>query len=201
MDPADTQRALSIQDAGIGRHKQSFQFTHEILATLACLLDALVQHLDPISSRGAAGNSDGGGAAATPDAYACDPEPDDADLSKCRGFVLQSRLVFSQRARLFHSDQAKINYIVFLLRGKPWLGTRLVQVPILTSSHSTPLVLVLSVFLTTRIMRVGPGIDCPLSGSTDREYGQWPTTLWTLAPWLWRVAGTSHPCCALSNGD
>lgn len=49
---------------------------------------------------------------------ACDPDPFDGDLIKCRGFVLQCRLVFVQRARLFPSDTTKINYIIGLLRGR-----------------------------------------------------------------------------------
>lgn len=37
---------------------------------------------------------------------------------ECRGFILQCRLVFTQRARVFVSDKVKINYIVKLLHGR-----------------------------------------------------------------------------------
>lgn len=60
-------------------------------------------------------------AAATPappaESYACDPEPFDGNLDRCRGFVMQCELVFSQRPRSFPSDPTKINYIVSLLSG------------------------------------------------------------------------------------
>lgn len=52
------------------------------------------------------------------DAYMCDPEPFDGDIDKCRGFLLQCRLVFSQRSRMFPSDAAKINYVIGLLQGQ-----------------------------------------------------------------------------------
>lgn len=50
--------------------------------------------------------------------YACDPEPFEGDVDKCWGFLLQCRLVFLQRSRLFVSDEAKINYVIGLLRGR-----------------------------------------------------------------------------------
>lgn len=52
------------------------------------------------------------------DSYACDPEPFHGDLNHCCGFLLQCRLVISQRSRLFPTDAAKINYIISLLHGK-----------------------------------------------------------------------------------
>lgn len=52
------------------------------------------------------------------DAYMCDPEPFDRDIDKCRGFLLQCRLVFSQHPRMFPSDAAKINYVIGLLQGR-----------------------------------------------------------------------------------
>lgn len=52
------------------------------------------------------------------DSYACDPELFNGDLDKCRGFLLQCRLVFSQRLLWYASDEEKINYIIGLLRGR-----------------------------------------------------------------------------------
>ena len=40
------------------------------------------------------------------------------DLSECRGFILQCRLVFAQRAHLFTLDRAKIHFIIGRLRGQ-----------------------------------------------------------------------------------
>lgn len=63
--------------------------------------------------------------------YACNPEPFEGDLDKCRGFLLQCRLVFLQRSRLFVSDEAKINYVIGLLRG------RVLACAGATSAHTT----------------------------------------------------------------
>lgn len=64
------------------------------------------------------GVSAAGAAAFRGDSHACDPEPYCGDLDKCRRFLLQCQLIFSQRASAFSSDEAKINYILGLLRGK-----------------------------------------------------------------------------------
>lgn len=128
MDPADIQRALSGQGIAIGSHEQSLKYTHEQVASLAHSVNTLVQRLDSAIGSGAIGGSQTN---AGPELYACDPEPYDGDLNKCRGFLLQCRLVFSQRARLFPTDISKINHIIGLLRGRAlaWAqasaGTRL----------------------------------------------------------------------------
>lgn len=46
------------------------------------------------------------------ESYTCDPDPFNGDLVKCQGFLLQCRLVFSQRPLVFASDEAKINYVL-----------------------------------------------------------------------------------------
>lgn len=94
MDPAETHRALTNQ-----------------------------QHMARLASSGspcppAAGPAATGTSAGPRDSYACDPELFNGDLDKCRGFLLQCRLVFSQRLLWFASDEAKINYIISLLRGR-----------------------------------------------------------------------------------
>lgn len=48
------------------------------------------------------------------ESYACNPELFDGDLAKCRGFLLQCGLVFSQRPHVF----SKMNYVIGLLRRK-----------------------------------------------------------------------------------
>lgn len=118
MDPADTQRALSGQGAAISRHEQSIQIAHDSISQLAHSVNELVQQLKHVPCSEPASNSRVGGAAGFSDSYTCDPEPYDGDLSKCRGFVLQCQLVFSQRAHLFPTDRAKVNYIIGLLRGR-----------------------------------------------------------------------------------
>lgn len=115
MDPAGTQRSLADQEAAISRHEQSIQIAHQSLAALARSVDTLVQRLNQAPSLGAAGDQETSVPASS---YACDPDPYDGDLGKCRGFILQCRLVFSQRAHLFPSDRSKINYIIGRLRGR-----------------------------------------------------------------------------------
>lgn len=91
MDLADTQRALARQGAAFVRHEQSIQFAQESFAELTHSVNALVQHL--------------GSAEAVCD-WGCgsNPEPYDSNL-KCRGFVLQCWLVFSQRESIFHGPR------------------------------------------------------------------------------------------------
>lgn len=69
---------------------------------------------------------DGSGAAsaAVRESHACNPEPFDRNLGKCRGFLLQCCLVFEQRPQSFSLDSAKVNYVVGLLRGKALTWTR-----------------------------------------------------------------------------
>ena len=107
MDPADTHQGFSSRDAAIARHEQSIRIAHDNIALLARSVDTLVQHLGQSGSSGAPGSS-----------CVRDPDPFDGNLDKCRGFVFQCGLVFSQCARLFPSDNFKINYIISLLRGK-----------------------------------------------------------------------------------
>lgn len=90
MDPAETHRALANQ-----------------------------QHMACLASSGSPSPPAAGPAAAGPrDSYACDPELFNGDLDKSRGFLHQCRLVFSQRLLQYASDEAKINYIIGLLRGR-----------------------------------------------------------------------------------
>ncbi|KAK2899294.1 hypothetical protein Q8A73_012423 [Channa argus] len=50
--------------------------------------------------------------------YVPPPEPFSGDLDKCRGFLLQCRLVFAQQPQTYASDAAKVAYVVGLLRGR-----------------------------------------------------------------------------------
>lgn len=52
------------------------------------------------------------------DLHACDPEPFERDLNKCRDFLLQCRLVFDQCPLSFAIDSARVNFLIGLLRGK-----------------------------------------------------------------------------------
>lgn len=88
--------------------------THEQVASLAHSVNTQVQRLDVVIGSGAVGGTQ---MTASPNSYACDPEPD-GDLNNCQGLILQCLLVFSQRARLFPTEPSKINYVIGLLRGR-----------------------------------------------------------------------------------
>lgn len=47
------------------------------------------------------------------ESYACDPESFDGDLDRCRGFIMQCELVFSQRVHSFPSNQTRLHPRVF----------------------------------------------------------------------------------------
>uniref|UniRef100_A0A3Q2GHQ5 DUF4939 domain-containing protein n=1 Tax=Cyprinodon variegatus TaxID=28743 RepID=A0A3Q2GHQ5_CYPVA len=49
-------------------------------------------------------------------AYVPDPPPFSGELSKCRGFLLQCQMVFSQQPSAFASDLSKIYYVMVLQR-------------------------------------------------------------------------------------
>lgn len=101
----------------INAREQSILIAHQNPSSLAQSEDTLLRKLNHFSGIGAAIN-DGGGAASPRDSYACDPKPFEGDFNKCRGFIMQCRLIFVQRAHLFPSDQTKINFIIGLLRGR-----------------------------------------------------------------------------------
>ena len=46
------------------------------------------------------------------------PEPFAGELNKCRGFLLQCRLVFAQKPHSFASETSKVQYALGLLRGR-----------------------------------------------------------------------------------
>lgn len=58
------------------------------------------------------------------ESYDSDPEPFTGDLNKCRGFLLQCSLVFSQHPLTFPFAQSKVHYIVGLLGEGLWLGQK-----------------------------------------------------------------------------
>uniref|UniRef100_A0A3Q2DRC9 DUF4939 domain-containing protein n=1 Tax=Cyprinodon variegatus TaxID=28743 RepID=A0A3Q2DRC9_CYPVA len=59
-------------------------------------------------------------------AYVPDPPPFSGELSKCRGFLLQCQMVFSQQPSAFASDLSRIYYVMGLLQeqalawARPW---------------------------------------------------------------------------------
>lgn len=102
MDLADAQQALTNQGTLLGQHEQVIQMV--LCTSLRRTWHASTASIFPLENRGPPGDS-----------YACDSEPFDGNLGQCRGFLLQCRVIFSQRLHLFASDEAKINYIIGLL--------------------------------------------------------------------------------------
>lgn len=90
---------------------------HQISPLLSVQVSTLAAATIPCDGSGAA-------SAAVREFHACNPEPFDRNLGKCRGFLLQCCLVFEQRPQSFSLDSAKVNYVVGLLRGKVWTWTQ-----------------------------------------------------------------------------
>lgn len=97
MDAAETPNLLAAQGARLGEHAQ-------ILTTLT----ARVQRLE--SQELATGEPEAGavGIPSSLEAYICDPEAFAGDLEKCRGFLLQCRLVFAHRQFLSRCDPSQL---------------------------------------------------------------------------------------------
>lgn len=100
MDPADTRRALTGQGNLLG-HEQVIQMLLHNMAVLSQSSQHRSRHMVRFVNLTA---SPGVAAAAGPqaNAYACDPEPFDGSLDRCRGFLLHGRvLTWAQAAILF----------------------------------------------------------------------------------------------------
>lgn len=134
MDPADSdmgtrnfQQALSHEGNLLGQHghllntltKQhqtllnAVTQLHSQFTRLAPLLDSVTQPPEPAA------------AAASPPAplpakesHATDPETFSGDLGKCRGFLMQCAMMFSQKPLTFSSESSKICFVLGLLRGQ-----------------------------------------------------------------------------------
>lgn len=119
MDPADMQQALNSQGVLLGSHDQLIKALHQDRAEMAKAITELTRQVSCLtSSVPQSGASASGSSPPVREAHVCDPEPFHGDLDKCRGFLLQCRLVFEQRSLSFSSDSAKVNYFIGLLRGK-----------------------------------------------------------------------------------
>lgn len=101
MDPAEQhQHALAAPGAILGSHEQGIT-----------LLSNNFGHVNPGYARPGdmasvtvtlCRRSAAPGVSSVPrESYVCDPEPFDGDLAKCQGFLIQCRLVFSQRLLVF----------------------------------------------------------------------------------------------------
>lgn len=80
----------------------------DLTQQVALLEGSVPQSTGPLASTGTSLQN--------PNFNICDPEQ--GDLDKCRGFLLQYPLVFRQKAQFFTSDFSKVSHLVDLLRGK-----------------------------------------------------------------------------------
>lgn len=116
MDPAHVSQVLAAHGAAIGQLHQDILEIRQELAALRQAVKSWTQQL--VSAPQAVAPS-----VAIPtivvtpprDSKACNPEPFDG---WCRAFLLQCRLVFCQRSRLFTSNESKKNFIISLLYGR-----------------------------------------------------------------------------------
>lgn len=91
MDPAD--HAVANQAALLGQHDQLLRTLMENSAVMTYTVAELTQQVTGVT-RAALPQAPTATRAGVRDFHACDPEPFKGDLDKCRGFLLQCRLVF-----------------------------------------------------------------------------------------------------------
>ncbi|KAK2880214.1 hypothetical protein Q8A73_022912 [Channa argus] len=134
MDPADAshlQRAVSSQGAFLGQHDHQMRRIEEVLDRNTQQLSQVTDTLRVLCSMSAS-SAEPAPPPQPPTAptvsvsYVPPPEPFSGDLDKCRGFLLQCRLVFAQQPQTYASDAAKVAYVVGLrLRALEWAEARL----------------------------------------------------------------------------
>lgn len=124
------QRALHSQGMLLGQHDQHIR---SLLDNNQRLLDQVSQltsqvanlvtltTLPPSASPPPVPPTVAPGSAAAPalrEPPTTSPEPFTGELNKCRGFLLQCRLVFQQKPLSFSTESSKVHYALGLLRGK-----------------------------------------------------------------------------------
>ncbi|KAI3368526.1 hypothetical protein L3Q82_025538 [Scortum barcoo] len=131
MDPADPgaiTKALSAQGIIVGKHDSQIQ---EMVDTLRDLSNSMARMQTQLSlltpgSAGSEGTPPGlssslaaGSTVSTPrEPFVPTPESYAGDLGSCSRFLFQCSIVFVQQPSSYSSDNAKIGYVVNLLRGK-----------------------------------------------------------------------------------
>ncbi|KAI3372161.1 hypothetical protein L3Q82_007016 [Scortum barcoo] len=131
MDPADLgaiTKALSAQGIIVGKHDSQIQ---EMVDTLRDLSNSMARMQTQLSlltpgSAGSEGTPPGlssslaaGSTVSTPrEPFVPTPESYAGDLGSCSRFLFQCSIVFVQQPSSYSSDNAKIGYVVNLLRGK-----------------------------------------------------------------------------------
>ncbi|KAK2899405.1 hypothetical protein Q8A73_012534 [Channa argus] len=129
MHPADTyhlQRVVSSQSALLGQHDQQLRRIEEgvdrytqLLSQVTDTLNALCSHVTiSAASPEPPPPLQPPAAPAICKSYVPPLEPFFGNLDKCRGFLLQYCLVFTQQPHTYASDAGKVAYFIGLLRGR-----------------------------------------------------------------------------------
>lgn len=126
MDPADAdsvRNAISSHGTLLGQHHQTLEDLSVKVTRIGCLVESIANRLPPTSdsspSQSSASPVLSPGSLDPPlESPVPTPEPYAGDLKKCKGFLLQCSLVFARQHRTFHSDGAKVSYIIGLLRDR-----------------------------------------------------------------------------------
>ncbi len=111
MDPADSVcQALANQGAKIGQLYQVarilFDSNQAMSASVIELSNQMSTLAFVVQDRLSSGSTD---------SHVSDPEPFDGDINKCWGYLLQCKLVFSQRPAVFPAEASRISYMLGLL--------------------------------------------------------------------------------------
>lgn len=132
LEVQNLHRAIAIQGTPLGQHSQALQLLQGQNKALVEQVSQLNQPLATFTSPA----SHASPAAPSPvspeahqsthrDSHATVPEPFSGELGKCRGFLFQCHMMFSQRPNMFSADVSKTQYLMGLLRGRALVGRRL----------------------------------------------------------------------------
>lgn len=184
MDPADSnsvQHALFTQGTLLGRHEHQLHHLTESNASLAHQVGDLCDQVATLTNQlskllSAAPPVDLPFPLPSPqpssvvpparESHISDPEPYSGDPFKCRSFLLQCSLIFSQKHISFASDPAKVQYIIGLLRGRAldWVTALWEGSPEFFLMTMLLLLVSFRRFLTTQLRERRPQASCFLYG-------------------------------------
>uniref|UniRef100_A0AAQ4QJP3 CCHC-type domain-containing protein n=3 Tax=Gasterosteus aculeatus aculeatus TaxID=481459 RepID=A0AAQ4QJP3_GASAC len=126
MNPADldsVSHAVSLQGNLLGQHSTALQEIMSSVQALSASLSAIQAQLNapaasPPTASPPALVEAGEVSPSVREPKVPTPERYEGDLGGCRSFLLQCGLVFDLQPQTYHSDKAKIAFVIGLLRGK-----------------------------------------------------------------------------------
>lgn len=154
MDTTDSmQQALSSQEARLQKHDQllgnlmdnSTSLTGQV-SKLSAQLSALTAQLSALTATpppclpqvSVPPVATAYSSTSSREPHVVDPEPYSGDPNKCKSFLLQCSLVFGQKYLTYASDEARVQYVVGLLRGRAldWAAALWERSPVFFKSYS-----------------------------------------------------------------